>query len=50
MHWPGYYVAAGHYRDGIMLAPGTAEVMTAIIQGKEPTVDLRPFAPNRFQR
>jgi len=50
MHWPGYYVAAGHYRDGIMLAPATAEVMTAIIQGKDPGIDLRPFAPNRFQR
>lgn len=44
------YVAAGHYRDGIMLAPATAEVLTALITGSDPDVDLRPFAPNRFQR
>lgn len=49
-HWPGYYVAAGHYRDGILLAPGTAEVMAALITGAAPQLDLRPFAPNRFQR
>jgi glycine oxidase len=46
----GYYVAAGHYRDGILLAPATAEVVTALIQGKAAAVDLVPFAPHRFQR
>jgi len=44
------YIAAGHYRDGILLAPATAEVMAALIQGRAPEIDLRPFAPNRFQR
>lgn len=48
--WPGYYIATGHYRDGIMLAPITAEILTALIVGKDPAFDLRPFAPNRFQR
>ncbi len=47
---PGSFVAAGHYRDGILLAPATAEVMAALVLGKEPAIDLRPFAPNRFQR
>ena len=46
----GSYVAAGHYRDGILLAPATAQVMTALLLGKDPQLDLRPFAPNRFQR
>lgn len=49
-HQPGCYVAAGHYRDGILLAPATAEAVEAVINGKDPAVDLRPFAPNRFQR
>jgi glycine oxidase len=49
-HLRGYYVAAGHYRDGILLAPATAEVVTALIQGKAAAVDLVPFAPHRFQR
>jgi glycine oxidase len=46
----GYFLAAGHYRDGILLAPATAEIMTALLTGKIPPLDLRPFAPHRFQR
>ena len=46
----GYFVAAGHYRDGIMLAPVTADLLSALILGQDPGCDLRPFAPNRFQR
>ena len=50
MSQPGSYVAAGHYRDGIMLAPVTAEILAALILEENPGLDLRPFAPNRFQR
>jgi len=46
---PGYYVATGHFRDGILLAPITAEVMTAEIEGRSPEHDLRPFSPLRFR-
>lgn len=46
----GYFVAAGHYRDGILLAPVTAAIMADLITGKEPGLNLRPFAPHRFQR
>ncbi len=45
---PGYYVATGHYRDGILLAPITAQVMTAAIEGRTPEQDLSPFSPARF--
>jgi glycine oxidase len=45
---PGYYVATGHFRDGIMLAPITAEVMTAVLEGRQPEHDLAPFSPARF--
>ena len=44
----GFFVASGHYRDGILLAPITARVMTAVILGKSPGFDLRPFSPARF--
>ena len=44
----GFFVASGHYRDGILLAPITARVMTASILGKSPGFDLRPFSPARF--
>lgn len=45
---PGYFVATGHYRDGILLAPATAQVVTAVILGKTPPCDLANFAPSRF--
>ena len=44
----GFFVASGHYRDGILLAPITARVMTALILGQSPGFDLRPFSPARF--
>ena len=46
---PGYYVATGHYRDGIMLAPITAQLMAAVIEGRNPEHDLTPFSPQRFR-
>ena len=45
---PGYYVATGHFRDGILLAPITAEVMAAVIEGSTPEFDLTAFSPARF--
>ena len=45
---PGYYVATGHFRDGILLAPITAEIMAAVIEGANPGFDLSPFSPSRF--
>jgi glycine oxidase len=45
---PGYFVATGHFRDGILLAPITAAVMAAVITGAQPTLDLSAFSPARF--
>jgi glycine oxidase len=45
---PGYYVATGHFRDGILLAPITAQVMADVITGTTPAHDLTPFSPARF--
>jgi glycine oxidase len=45
---PGYYVATGHFRDGILLAPITAQVMAEVITGTACTYDLKPFSPGRF--
>jgi glycine oxidase len=45
---PGYFVATGHFRDGILLAPITAYLMTQLILGAEPDHDLSAFRPNRF--
>jgi glycine oxidase len=45
---PGYFAATGHFRDGIMLAPITAEIMTQLITGTQPRFNLQPFFPTRF--
>lgn len=44
----GYYVATGHFRNGILLAPVTAHIMADVIEGREPVHDLTPFSPARF--
>jgi len=41
----GLYFATGHYRNGILLTPITGEVIRDLIVGREPTVDIAPFAP-----
>jgi glycine oxidase len=46
---PAYFVATGHFRDGILLAPVTARVMSQVIAGKESEFDLKPFAAKRFR-
>ena len=46
---PGYFVATGHFRDGILLAPITAQLMAAVIEGRTPEHDLSAFSPARFQ-
>jgi glycine oxidase len=45
----GYYVATGHYRDGILLAPVTACAMTQIITRGKTEYDLAPFGYERFR-
>jgi glycine oxidase len=45
---PGYFVATGHFRDGILLAPITAEVVAAVVEDRVPDFDLTAFSPDRF--
>lgn len=44
---PGLLFATGHYRNGILLAPGTGKLMTQLVLGQSPDRDLAPFAPDR---
>jgi glycine oxidase len=46
---PGYFVATGHFRDGILLAPITARLMAQVITDKKPDYDLSAFSPARFE-
>jgi glycine oxidase len=51
--WPdvaGLFVATGHHRNGILLAPVTAAVIAdCIVNGKTPD-SIAPFLPQRFSR
>lgn len=44
----GRFVASGHYRNGILLAPATARILRDLLEGKSPAVDISCFAPERF--
>jgi glycine oxidase len=44
------FVAAGHFRAGIQLSPGSALVLTELLLGKKPTVALNAFRIDRAVR
>jgi glycine oxidase len=46
---PALIYACGHSRNGILLAPITAAVVSAIAAGEDPTWDLSPYSIGRFR-
>ncbi|GGA78586.1 glycine oxidase ThiO [Edaphobacter acidisoli] len=42
-----HFIAAGHYRNGILLAPATAHVMAQLLTGETPAISLSPYSPSR---
>ncbi len=49
--WPGIqglFIATAHYRNGILLAPITARLMTECMTHGRPSLDIKDFLPNRF--
>ena len=42
------FIASGHFRNGILLAPATAAVLTDLIRGRPPALALEAFSPDRF--
>ncbi|MCY3784736.1 MAG: FAD-dependent oxidoreductase [Chloroflexi bacterium] len=44
----GGYIATGHGRAGLLLAPGSAAALAAQITGESPAIELTPFDPARF--
>jgi glycine oxidase len=47
-HAENIILACGHYRNGILLSPITAEIVANLVEGKKSTVPLESFAPERF--
>jgi len=46
--WSGISVACGHFRNGVLLAPITAILITDLLQSGHPRRSLAPFDPARF--
>lgn len=44
----GLFIATGHYRNGMLLAPATAKYLAEWIATGEPSEWLEPFSPLRF--
>ena len=41
------FVATGHFRNGVLLAPATAHVVAQLLLQEAPSVDLHAFQPHR---
>jgi glycine oxidase len=44
----GLLLATGHYRNGILMSPVTADAAVALLAGQAPAPEWQPFTPQRF--
>ncbi len=44
----GRFIASGHFRNGILLAPVTARIMADLVMDNPPEIDISAFSPLRF--
>ncbi|MEZ5366857.1 MAG: FAD-binding oxidoreductase [Bryobacterales bacterium] len=42
------FVAAGHFRKGVMLAPASGQVIADLVMGRAPRADISALDPARF--
>jgi sarcosine oxidase subunit beta len=45
---PGYFTACGFSGQGFCLGPMVGKVISELVTGREPSVSLEPFKPDRF--
>jgi glycine oxidase len=46
---PGFYLAAAHFRNGLLLAPSTAMALTDLVLGRKARIDISAFSVFRFR-
>jgi len=46
----GLFLATGHHRNGILLAPITGDAIASLVATGDAGVDLRPFSVTRYTR
>jgi glycine oxidase len=44
----GLVIAAGHFRNGVLLAPITAQLVADLVRGKALPADAEALRPERF--
>jgi glycine oxidase len=44
----GLIIAAGHFRNGVLLSAATADAVTALLAGQQPADEWAPFTPGRL--
>jgi len=42
---PGLWLNCGHYRNGLVLAPASCQLLTDLLTGRMPIIDPAPYAP-----
>ena len=47
-NWTNVIVAAGHGMLGMTQAPVTGKIVSDLLSGRNPYIDIRPLSPNRF--
>ncbi|MCG8533653.1 MAG: FAD-dependent oxidoreductase, partial [Pseudomonadales bacterium] len=45
--WDNLYLNAGHFRNGLVLAPASARLMSNLILQQKPIIDPSPYDPAR---
>ncbi|HXO38258.1 MAG TPA: glycine oxidase ThiO [Candidatus Acidoferrum sp.] len=45
----GIFVATGHFRNGILLAPVTAQIVADLVGSRPSPMDISAFSPTRFR-
>lgn len=41
----GLWLNTGHYRNGLVLAPASCQLLTDLMQGRQPIIEAAPYAP-----
>jgi glycine oxidase len=47
---PGVYYATGHHRNGVLLAPITAAIVSDLVEGRKPRLAIDEYLPSRFSQ
>ncbi|OLU20768.1 glycine oxidase ThiO [Pseudomonas sp. PA1(2017)] len=42
---PGLWLNCGHYRNGLVLAPASCQLLTDLMLGQQPIIDPAPYSP-----